>query len=618
MPSVLIQRSIRRVIQSSLPPGVLSAEEVSQLAIEVNQSMDNAPWYVRWIFKMFYGFFGVGLNPTGTINWLRSYTIRGGMWRRLTRIMGNIMSRKVHLVIFSHPKVQRTLGIEEGASLADGTDPRPYPDPPPTLSFEELSDSSQNHDVIVIGSGPGGSMAAMRFAEAGYSVMVLEQGKCPSPKIDTFNKATDSYYGLGGWTGAIAKGVRFIPILFGRNIGGSSVVGGGAWVWPTEKLISQLAPSENEKEELLKHADLVSKLYGAAPADQELAGLQNRSMEKGCAKVGLPRIPITRNAINRGGVATTRAGGFGALKLSADRTALNQAVRLGAKVLSGCVVKKVLLSHDGVAKGVEVKDVKRKVRIAANKLVIVSGGAIGTPLLLRWSGLKNRFIGKAPFFQHYSFPIAEMPEDVNFYKGIESSIMTRVLPDTGIILEADSLPIGLVSYIMNGFGIKHWEQMEKIRRYFVISCIVSGHTSELTVGGSNNFPIMRAKISEKDRERMKLGLKTSSRIMFAAGAKRVLIPKFGWFQNFDQLEEGLEQLPYQEIEISTVHPLGTCPMARSPEQGAVDPNGLVFGTKNLYVMDGSILPAGPEANPTYIISTLVSKLSSQLASQCAS
>ena len=40
-----------------------------------------------------------------------------------------------------------------------------------------MAKADDHHDVIVIGSGFGGSVAAMRAVEKGYSVGVMESGK---------------------------------------------------------------------------------------------------------------------------------------------------------------------------------------------------------------------------------------------------------------------------------------------------------------------------------------------------------------------------------------------------------------------------------------------------------
>jgi choline dehydrogenase len=56
---------------------------------------------------------------------------------------------------------------------------------------------------------------------------------------------------------------------------------------------------------------------------------------------------------------------------------------------------------------------------------------------------------------------------------------------------------------------------------------------------------------------------------------------------------------------SGYHPSGTVPMGTTPgPDAAVDSHGAVFGTKNLYVVDASVMPTIPSSNihlPTLMI-----------------
>ncbi|MEM8962738.1 MAG: GMC family oxidoreductase [Acidobacteriota bacterium] len=60
------------------------------------------------------------------------------------------------------------------------------------------------------------------------------------------------------------------------------------------------------------------------------------------------------------------------------------------------------------------------------------------------------------------------------------------------------------------------------------------------------------------------------------------------------------------------HPAGTCRMAASPQQGAVDRDGRVFGTTNLFVCGASVFPCAGVANPTLTIVALALRLTDHL------
>jgi cholesterol oxidase len=57
----------------------------------------------------------------------------------------------------------------------------------------------------------------------------------------------------------------------------------------------------------------------------------------------------------------------------------------------------------------------------------------------------------------------------------------------------------------------------------------------------------------------------------------------------------------------TAHILGGCPMAASPEEGVVDSRHRLFGYRNLYVCDGSVIAANLGVNPSLTICALAER-----------
>ena len=64
--------------------------------------------------------------------------------------------------------------------------------------------------------------------------------------------------------------------------------------------------------------------------------------------------------------------------------------------------------------------------------------------------------------------------------------------------------------------------------------------------------------------------------------------------------------------VITVHPLGGCPMGRSPERGVVDEFGEVYNHPNLYVADGSVLPGPVGPNPALTIAAVADRIADHI------
>jgi cholesterol oxidase len=62
----------------------------------------------------------------------------------------------------------------------------------------------------------------------------------------------------------------------------------------------------------------------------------------------------------------------------------------------------------------------------------------------------------------------------------------------------------------------------------------------------------------------------------------------------------------------TVHPLGGCSMGATREDGVVDSFGEVFGYKNLYIADGSVMPGPTGSNPSLTIAALADRFAGHI------
>src|SRR5512140_854712 len=130
---------------------------------------------------------------------------------------------------------------------------------------------SQIYDYVIIGSGFGGSVSAMRLTEKGYSVLVLEKGK----RYDDGDFATSNWqFWKYLWLPAVrAHGILQISILKGVMVLHGAGVGGGSLGYanvleiPTEETFA--TPAWNETApwgKLLKpHFATARRMLGAAP-----------------------------------------------------------------------------------------------------------------------------------------------------------------------------------------------------------------------------------------------------------------------------------------------------------------------------------------------------------------
>ncbi|WP_097459951.1 GMC oxidoreductase [Mangrovitalea sediminis] len=264
-------------------------------------------------------------------------------------------------------------------------------------------------DFIVIGSGFGGSVSALRLAEKGYRVAVLEQGKRVDP--ETMARAATDPRALFWKPGQGLHGFfsqdyfRHLAVVRGIGVGGGSLVYAGVLLRPGQAFFQspEWRHLTDWESELAPHYEVASAMLGVTPnprhgkMDEQL---RMTAEALGCAdSFGTVPQGIFFSE-TEGPVADPFFGGKGparrpcnfcghcvsgcavGAKNSLDKNYLHLAEQLGVKLFPEVRAERIEPTPDGyriVARSTSAS--VRKLRFRARKIVL-AGGVLGTLELL--------------------------------------------------------------------------------------------------------------------------------------------------------------------------------------------------------------------------------------------
>mgnify|MGYP002146851266 CR=1 FL=1 len=499
-------------------------------------------------------------------------------------------------------------------------------------------------DVVVVGSGASGAVVAAELAEAGQRVLVLEEGEhIPAEQLGRLrpSETVRRAWREAGMCFSVPVGDSPpINVMVGRCIGGSSVMTGGVCFrtpdevlneWVHEHGLVDLSPAR-----MAPFFDEVERRSHVEVVPAELRSRSTMLYAEGARRLGYELVPNQRNTKDCCGCSRCNFGCPHQAKWSVDLTYLPRALAAGAEIFSDTAVERVL-TYGEQAVGVRGRLLdahghrRRCFEVRAGRVVLACGG-MHTPGLLFDSELDEGLpaLGQGVTL-HPSFRVmARFDQPVHGWRGALQSAHSHAFSHERITLMSVFVPAGVLAATLPGIGPLHARRAAAVPHLAVFGGMVHddaggrvhSRSALLGLGGllARREPLVTYSLSERDRRAVSRLLRVLGETFFAAGAREVILPVLGGVPGAreggitaDQLRAlDLDRIPARRLECASQHPLGSCRMGTAAEHSAVDPSGQLWGLRELFIVDGSILPSSLGVNPQISVMAMATRLAWQL------
>ena len=481
-------------------------------------------------------------------------------------------------------------------------------------------------DVIVVGSGSGGAVAAHNLAKRGYKVLVVEAGPFrPSNEIThEESRMVASLFKHGALQST--RDNDFI-VFQGRNVGGSPTINNGICLrMKGDRLSHPMAADVFAKwREIGAPIDEARfmQCYDTIAAELQLGEAEPRSgksngthlLEAWQAFAATTQDPWLRNA--RSGWFTKNFGPPGtaaacaycgycntgcpyARKMGMAQTYLPWAcTRHGARVLPNTKVEKILWARGSGKRrraiGVQVTDPDGNAHvISARKGVVVAAGTIASSLLLERSGIEGA--GHQISLNVASPIVALMPEGRT--PAWDEDQMTSVVDCGEFLLESHFQPPMSMASLMPGWFGEMDRRMRTYSRVCSAGILFPADRRGNLVGGK-----LEVKLMPEDIALIRRASATLAGVHFAGGALEVwpALLKGQTLLPGDDLQAFYHQAVKEadDITLSSSHPQGGNPISEDPNEGVVDLECRLHGAENVLVTDASVFPSCIRVNAQY-------------------
>lgn len=513
-----------------------------------------------------------------------------------------------------------------------------------------------DYDYVIVGSGFGASVAALRLSEKGYKVLVVEKGRWFKP--EDFPR-TNWQVRKWLWLPALRffglfkiTFFRHVGVVSGVGVGGGSLVYANTLPRPKPTFFhtgtwAGLADWEKELEPFYAEA---WRMLGAQEypfqdegdaAIRELAQQLDRAHQVEPAKVaiyfGTPKVTVPDPYFAGAGPDRTGCCRCGACmtgcrfnaKNTLDKNYLHLAQQKGAVIRAGQQV--VDIRPLGAADGTEgyhisMRDsltwIKRKTTCSA-KGVVLAGGVLGTvPLLLK---LRPRSLPRlSPKVgcdirtnNESLLGVTSFRQDKDFAAGIAIGSVLHLDEDSHLEPVSYGRGSGFWRILMMPLSIKPHllgrlrevgvdlfsHPLKNLQAFFVrdwarstLILLFMQHLDS-TLQFKRGWWGMRSGLAQ--------GKKPTS-FMPQAEQAALAIARIVQGKPYALATETLLGIP------TTAHILGGAVIGKDPAEGVIDKDHQVYGYHHMYVCDGSAISANPGVNPSITITALAERAMSKI------
>ncbi|MBW3658238.1 MAG: GMC family oxidoreductase [Actinobacteria bacterium] len=512
---------------------------------------------------------------------------------------------------------------------------------------------TSDHDVVIVGSGFGGSVSALRLTEKGYRVAVLEAGRRFTaetlPKTN-WNARRFLWFPKLGCKGIMRMTLlKDVFIVSGAGVGGGSLVYANTLYEPLQPYYDdpQWAHISDWRDEYAPYYDQATRMLGVVEnpsvtnADRVLLEVADRL---GVAETwhptpvgvwfGEPDVTVPDPYFGGAGPDRTgciECGGcmvgcrFNA-KNSLDNNYLYLAEQGGAEVFPEHTVVDLQRSDDGRWQVTTERSgawFRKDRRTFTAGQVVLAASSLGTQKLLlqlrdegRLPGLSDRLGSLTRTNSEAIVGATAHGRDVDYSQGV--AITSSIHPDADTHIEPvryskGSNQISTISTLMvdGGGRVPRWLRfLATVLRHPItfLRSLDARHWSERTIillvmqAVDNSLQVVRKRglfgwhLSTEQGH----GAPNPTWIPVANEAARAAADVMGGYPMASLFEATLN-VP------TTAHIMGGCPIGDSPATGVVDPYHRVYGADGLSICDGSVITANLGVNPSLTITAMTER-----------